>query len=225
MKFWLEHGIAIADPTPNNIGVTCPFCLRAGVPMTREHVFARWLVQKVRGSRLVPSRANAAEGADTRISRVFATVCADCNAGWMSGLEVSFRRIVFARPRAGLLPAPDRATLSRWFTKTAVLLADADAIEFLSPTQRAQLVGGMPEEIEVFIARRRRPSQHLDFALDVVGAGTSARRVRLAAVLVDDLVAHVARREVLASRHGTRLWPLRTHALRWETMPVISGLA
>jgi len=46
--------------------------------------------------------------------------------------------------------------------------------------------------------------------------------VRSVAVLVDDLVGHVAARGRLASRHGTRLWPLRSHTIRWETLPVIT---
>jgi hypothetical protein len=46
--------------------------------------------------------------------------------------------------------------------------------------------------------------------------------VRSVAVLVDDLVGHVAARGALASRHGTKLWPLRTHTIRWETLPVIT---
>jgi hypothetical protein len=82
----------------------------------------------------------------------------------------------------------------------------------------------MPDGIEVFIARRRRPSQALDFALDVAKGDSAAPRVESVAVQVDDLVAHVADRGTLASRHGTRLWPLRTHALRWETLPVITPL-
>jgi hypothetical protein len=83
----------------------------------------------------------------------------------------------------------------------------------------------MPDDIEVFLARRRRPRQRLDFALDVTSEHEAKpARVRSAAILVDDLVGHVAARGTLASRHGTRLWPLRSHALRWETLPVITSL-
>jgi hypothetical protein len=78
----------------------------------------------------------------------------------------------------------------------------------------------MPDGVEVFIARRRRPPQPVDFALDVDGED-----VRSVAILVDDLVAHVAVPGVLASRQGTRLWPLRSHALRWDTLPVIAAPA
>ncbi|HEV2011068.1 MAG TPA: hypothetical protein VGS17_08600, partial [Candidatus Limnocylindria bacterium] len=158
-----------------------------------------------------------------RISRVIAAVCADCNAGWMSALEDSFRRAVFARPRVGTLQAADRITISRWFTKTAVLLAHARGGALVGAAHRAQLIAGMPDDVEVFFARRRRPPQRLDFAFDVT-TDRDPTAVRSVAVLVDDLVAHVAARGTLASRHGTRLWPLRTRTLRWETLPVVTTL-
>jgi hypothetical protein len=207
----------------------CALCLRANRPMTREHVFAHWLVRQVHGARLVPSGVPSGgrplSTGPTRIARVIADVCAECNAGWMSGLEVSFRRTLFARPRVGVLPAPDRITLSRWFTKTAVLLAQAHGGELVSAANRPRLVEGMPDDIEVFLGRRRRPRQRLDFALNVLGdRDADALRVRSVAILVDDLVGHVAARATLASRHGTRLWPLRSHTLRWETLPVITPL-
>jgi hypothetical protein len=203
---------------------SCAVCLRVNKPMTREHIFARWLIRQVHGARLVPSSAQGTSTAPTRIARVIAGVCAECNAGWMSGLEVSFRRALFARPRIGTLQAPDRITLSRWFTKTAVLLAEAAGGVLVGAPHRAQLVTGMPDDVEVFLARRRRPRQRLDFVLDVVADPDAAvLRVRSAAILVDDLVGHVAARGTLTSRHGTRLWPLRSHTLRWETLPVITS--
>lgn len=207
----------------------CVLCLRADRPLTREHVFAHWLVRKVHGGRLLPSGEPAEAIPTTRgpttIARVTAEVCAVCNAGWMSTLEVSFRQAVFARPRVGLVWPPDRITLSRWFTKTAVLLAHARGAAFLSAARRSQLVTGMPDDIEVFIARRRRARQRLDFAIDLIAdRDDETPQVRSVAILVDDLVAHIAKRDTLASRHGTRLWPLRTHALRWETLPVITPL-
>jgi hypothetical protein len=202
-------------------------CLRADRPITREHVFARWLVRRVHGGRLIASaaspRGQLSSTAPVRIARLTAGVCADCNAGWMSALEVSFRRALFSRPRIGTLQAPDRITLSRWFTKTAVLLAHAHGGALVGAANRAQLVAGMPDDVEVFLARRRRPPQHLDFAIDVT-TDRDRDALRSVAILVDDLIGHVAMRGTLASRHGTRLWPLRSHLLRWETLPVIAAL-
>jgi len=201
----------------------CVLCQRADRPITREHIFARWLIRQVHGAKLVPSQGALSTAAPLRIARVVVPVCADCNAGWMSGLEVSFRRMLFARPRTGPLQAPDRLTLSRWFTKTAVLLAHAYGGALVGAEHPAQLVSGMPDDIEVFLARRRRPRQDLDYALDVMTDGEAREsRVRSVAVLVDDLIAHVAATGTLSSRHGTRLWPLRTHTMRWDTLPVIT---
>jgi len=192
----------------------CVFCRRADRPMTREHVFAHWLVIKVHGGRLVTSDGPA--GTPLRIAGVVAGVCADCNAGWMSSLEVGFRRIAFVRTRTGIVPAPDRVTVSRWFTKTAVLLADASGAALGDPAGHPKLVAGMPDDIEVYVARRRRPPQRLDFHLNLEpDHERDARQVRSVVISVDDLVGHVAVRGTLASGHGSRLWPLRTHALRW----------
>ena len=185
--------------------------------MTREHVFARWLIQKIHGARLVPTVTFDAE--PVRISRVIATVCATCNAGWMSGLEVSFRRLVFARPRTGAIAAVDRTALSRWFAKTAALIATAHGARFIDAPGRAALQTAMPPAIEVTIARRRRPAQRLDYALDL-GSEGDVRVARRVSILVDDLVANVAPKGTLSGRQGTQLWPLRTHLLRWETLPV-----
>jgi hypothetical protein len=219
----IEHVSATERTAPESGSWSCVLCLRTGQPMTREHVFARWLIRQVHGARLVPSSQEAST-VPLRIARVIADVCAECNAGWMSGLEVSFRRALFARPRVGTLQAPDRITLSRWFTKTAALLAEASGVAFVGAAHRAQLVRGMPDDIEVFLARRRKPRQRLDFALDVTtDPDAGLARVRSAAILVDDLVGHVAARGTLTSRHGTRLWPLRSHTLRWETLPVITS--
>jgi len=207
----------------------CVLCLRGGLPMTREHIFARWLVSRVHGARLTPSNRSSGQPssppAPLRISRVIAQVCAECNAGWMSGLEVSFRRTIFARPRVGALHAPERTTLSRWFAKTAVLLAHARGSELGAAAHRAEILSGMPDDLEVFVARQRRPRQHLDFAVEMrTDRSADAQRAHSVVILVDDLVGHVAVDGTLKSRHGTKLWPLRTHALRWENLPVITSL-
>jgi hypothetical protein len=205
----------------------CIFCGLGDRPMTREHVFAQWLIRKVHGARLIPSDVaiDASAGADERIARLTVRVCAVCNAGWMSSLEVSFRQLVFGRARAGALHAPDRTTLSRWFTKTAILVARARGGELLGATERLNLVTGMSDHVEVYLARRRRPSQHLDFAVDVrADAGGASMQVAAVSIQVGDLLGRVAARGTKATRHGTRIWPLRTHALRWETLPVVTPL-
>lgn len=190
--------------------------------MTREHIFARWLVRKTHGARLLPSgRPAPVSEAALPLSKVVVPVCAECNAGWMSSLEVSFRQILFAGPRVGEIQRPTRVTLSRWFTKTAVLLAQALGAEVLAAEERSKLMFGMPENIEVLLARRRRARQRLDYGVDLV-RDASGDRVRAVALQVDDVLAHVAPSGSLSSAHGTRLWPLRSHTMRWDTLPVIT---
>ncbi len=201
---------------------SCAMCSRDDLPITREHVFARWLVERVRGARLLPS--GAAHGpVALRLSRITVPVCGECNGGWMSLLEERFRRAVFGRARSGPLPAADRVTLSRWFTKTAALVAEAQGATLLDRQQRARLMVGMPDGVEVHLSRRRRPPQPIDHAVDLVAVGEgNGPRARSVAVQVGDVVGHVAPAGSLSGRHGTRLWPLRSHALRWETVPVRS---
>src|SRR5947208_8981720 len=91
----------------------CVLCQGADRPITREHIFARWLIRQVHGAKLVPSQGALSTAAPLRIARVVVPVCADCNAGWMSGVEVSFRRRFFAGPPTGRLRASQHPTL-RW---------------------------------------------------------------------------------------------------------------
>lgn len=187
-----EMPFRVHPAASDHVGVRCAICQRDDRPLTREHVFARWLTQRL---------GSAGD------SRVIATVCADCNAGWMSGVEVSFRRLLTGT-RNGPIAAPDRVALARWFTKTAVLLADAGGVPLVPAERNHALVAGMLDDVSVYLARRRRRQPHLGFALD--------DGVRL---LVHDLAAHVTAGE---GEYGTRIWPPRTRALRWDTLPVVS---
>src|SRR6266508_5208057 len=122
-----------ASPTPYG---RCPFCLREDVALTREHVFARWLVERLRAWRVTASgHALADTATQTRIANLIANVCGACNHGWMSSLEVSFRQAVFATSRPERLAAPTRHVLSRWFTKTATLVAHATGEELIPEGQ------------------------------------------------------------------------------------------
>ncbi|HYK98906.1 MAG TPA: hypothetical protein VEU77_11005 [Candidatus Acidoferrales bacterium] len=181
----------------------CAICQREDLALTREHVFARWLTQRVGSAG--PRRA-------------IATVCGECNAGWMSTLEQSFRRAAFTRPRTGPIPAPDRATIARWSIKTALLLADANGVTLVEPAVRSALQRVVPDGFEVFIARRRRSPAKLDYDVD-----SERDLVRSVAVHVDDVTLTVAPTGALTSRAGTRLWPIRRQLLRWDTLPVLDA--
>jgi hypothetical protein len=200
--------------------------LRDEVALTREHIFARWLVARLRAWRATHAAPGPAHvAADSRIARLVTSVCGECNAGWMSGLEVSFRQAVFAKTRGDHMAQPTRRTLGRWFAKTATLLADAADQELLSEEDWPKLTKAMPDGIRVGLARVRRSRQPLDVALEYGepdGDGPTARLTSVA-LQVDDLAAIITRRASVTP--ATTLWPIRTHTMRWTTLPVVNRLA
>ena len=203
----------------------CRFCLRDDVALTREHVFARWLVERLgawRATHTARIRPDAA--ADARLARLVTNVCGTCNAGWMSALEDSFRRAVFARSRPEHMSEPTRRTLSRWFTKTAMLVADAADQELVPVDAWPELTDAMPGGIRVGLARLRRPRQPLDLEIEYEADGDRrAARLTAVALQVDDLVGLVTRRSSVTP--ATTLWPIRSHVLRWTTLPVVNRLS
>ena len=212
------------SPLPTPFGL-CRFCLSEDVALTREHVFARWLVERLRAWRATHAAHGPADvAADARIARLVTNVCGACNAGWMSGLEVSFRQAVFARSRPEHIAEPTRRTLSRWFAKTAVLVAHAASQELVPEDRWPELTDTMPEGIRVGLARVRRPRQPLDVGLEYGATDDKHRLGKLTsvAVQVDDLVGIVTQRSSVTP--ATTLWPLRSHVLRWSTLPVVNRL-
>ena len=210
-------------PTPHGL---CRFCLREDVALTREHVFARWLVARLRAWRATHAAHGPADAAaDARIARLVTNVCGACNAGWMSGLEVSFRQAVFATSRPDHVAEPTRRTLSRWFAKTAVLVAHAASQELVPEDNWPELTDAMPGGIRVGLARISRPRQPLDVGLEYAGpdANQPGAKLTSVAVQVDDVVAIVTRRSSVTP--ATTLWPIRSHVLRWTTLPVVNRLS
>jgi len=210
-------------PTPRG---RCRFCLREDVALTREHVFARWLVERLRAWRATHAAHGSADAAaDARIARLVTNVCGTCNAGWMSSLEVSFRQAVFAKSRPEQLAEPTRRTLTRWFTKTALLVADAAHQELVPVEHWPEMTTAMPSRIRVGIARVRRKQQPLEVELEYAApdANYPAAQLTSVAVQVDDLVAIVTRRSSVTP--ATTLWPIRSHVLRWTTLPVVNRLS
>jgi hypothetical protein len=204
----------------------CRFCLREDVALTREHVFARWLVERLRAWRATHAAHGPADAAaDARIARLVTNVCGTCNAGWMSSLEVSFRQAVFAKSRPEQIAEPTRRTLSRWFAKTAVLVADATNQELVPEEHWPEMTDAMPRGIRVGIARVRRKQQPLDVGLEFAepDANHPVTQLTSVAVQVDDLVAIVTRRSSVTP--ATTLWPVRSHVLRWTTLPVVNRLS
>lgn len=203
----------------------CRFCLREDVALTREHVFARWLVERLRAWRATHAAHGPGEVArDNRIATLVTNVCGECNAGWMSGLEVSFRQAVFAKTRPERLAEPTRRVLSRWFGKTATLVADATGQELIPVAEWPALTDGMPDRIRVGLARLRHPRQPLDLAIEYAAADTEHEASHLVsvAVQVGDLVGTVTAGTPIV--RGTTLWPIRSHVLRWTTLPVVNRI-
>ena len=210
-------------PTPRG---RCRFCLREDVALTREHVFARWLVERLRAWRATHAAHGPADAAaDARIARLVTNVCGTCNAGWMSSLEVSFRQALFVRSRPEQIAEPTRRTLSRWFTKTAMLVADATSQELVAEERWPEMRDAMPSGIRVGIARVRRRQQPLDVGLELAEPDANHPVVQLTsvAVQVDDVVAIVTGRSSVTP--ATTLWPVRSHVLRWTTLPVVNRLS
>lgn len=211
--------------SPTQAGL-CRFCLREDGALTREHVFARWLVERLRAWRVTYRGHELADSvAQARIAALVSSVCGACNHGWMSELEVSFRQAVFGRSRPERLAAPTRQVLSRWFTKTATLVACAAGQELIPDDQWAALRNAMPARIRVGLTRLRHPRQPLDLGLEYEDAHADQRaaRVTSVAVQVGDLVGIVTRRSSTAP--ATTLWPIRSHVLRWTTLPVVNRLS
>lgn len=207
--------------------IHCEFCDRPAA-LTREHVFPRWLVTRLKAWQVTPSAADVRDpAATTRIARLTVGVCATCNAGWMSTLEVAFRQAVFPKSRAALIAHPTRTVMSRWFTKTAIVFARASAREFLPSVARVDVATSMPAGVRVNLARLRRPRQPLDCALGhTASASDEKASARTVVIQVGGLVALVGGDPLpRGDARGTRLWPLRSHALRWDTLPVVTQLS
>ena len=200
--------------------------MREDVALTREHVFARWLVERLRAWRATHAAHGPADAAaDARIARLVTNVCGTCNAGWMSSLEVSFRQAVFAKSRPEQIAESTRRTLGRWFAKTAMLVADAAHQELVPVGQWPEMTTAMPSGIRVGIARVRRKQQPLEVELEYAEADPEhpAAELTSVAVQVDDLVAIVTCRSSVTP--ATTLWPIRSHVLRWTTLPVVNRLS
>ena len=200
--------------------------MREDVALTREHVFARWLVARLRAWRATHAAHGPADAAaDARIARLVTNVCGTCNAGWMSSLEVSFRQAVFTKSRPEQIAEPTRRTLSRWFAKTAMLVADAAHRELVPVERWPEMTSALPGGIRVGIARVRRKHQPLDVELEYAApdANRPAAKLTSVAVQVDELVALVTTRSSVTP--ATTLWPIRSHVLRWSTLPVVNRLS
>ncbi|MEK8146667.1 hypothetical protein NKH18_51540 [Streptomyces sp. M10(2022)] len=99
---WASAGSRLSDPAarllryePGRCGLpmSCVFC--GGSPVTKEHIFPQWLNEYLLPGRQQTEQARYGEGAYDKTRQsvgldfTVKKVCASCNNGWMSQLEVA----------------------------------------------------------------------------------------------------------------------------------------
>jgi hypothetical protein len=123
----------------------CIFC--GGGPLTREHIFARWIQGKAPdrdpkpGSVTFHTPGNAREEffEAPPLERTAKVVCSSCNSGWMSELESEAAKVLVPLfvGWSGRLDGDDLTVLTRWALKTAFVI-DAASLSAGGPmTPRA----------------------------------------------------------------------------------------
>jgi hypothetical protein len=114
---------------------TCWFCGASG-PLTQEHIWPAWTAEVIPNLQGPPydlteefrtSEADSSQRAWARTTPVDETVgrvCASCNNGWMSELEVAVRPYLepMIRGESGRSGPAGQVTVSAWATKTAMVL-------------------------------------------------------------------------------------------------------
>jgi hypothetical protein len=112
---------------------------------TREHVVAQWLAAEIRlpGVSLKHYLHDQAKAEDTLVRRhdlnnfAVKKICAGCNEGWMSRLEVQAKPLVLRlmRQQTSLrdLPPDARLVVSRWAVKTAFMILSVQQTKYELP--------------------------------------------------------------------------------------------
>ena len=134
----------------------CLFC--DNVADTKEHLWSDWILQglkRVHPIRQVIQKSEPREFyGDVRIK----CACSTCNHGWMSDLENSVRATVGAMVHdiSVTLDVETQSAISRWITKTAMVLEAAIPVEkrFYSRDDCRQLrLGIIPERSMIWLGR------------------------------------------------------------------------
>src|ERR1700689_5341416 len=115
----------------DNRGENCLACGETPSPASREHVFARWLLEELQSLDAPISLYRGFGDGSSKQERVairldsfkLKRVCEACNNGWMSHLESTAKPIIIGLIRGGRslssLEEEDRRILARWAGKTA----------------------------------------------------------------------------------------------------------
>lgn len=243
----IENGGRLAhrviEPVP-----FCWFCDRTTGTRSKEHIFPQWLLRHhdAMDERVHPIRVSlplggavASERGERPLRAHFnGEVCADCNNGWMSALEVAATPILTRDHRQGSISGDDALTLAQWFAKTAVNLNVSQPFRLLVDAQaRHGLATGIPSGFAVHLFRSEKQNGVFDWVQkspDVAFCpreqlGDIQRLMELTLVThirIADLVGVVAyaseplRPEDIVLRDAVRIYPLSEHAPTWESLPV-----
>lgn len=173
-------------------------------------------------------------------SFVAGEVCARCNSGWMSAIEVAFQD-VFTNRHSRPASAADLAATARWFCKTAFVLDSSQNYRSLVPsTLRRQLAVNVPPGVSVHLARYTGSHGPLTWATgawpiafaprsvaeDLRHVAYWGEHVYACAIVVDDIIGltlfsppdnWAKPAEPLAV-----IWPGPPATLDWEALPQLS---
>jgi hypothetical protein len=140
----------------------CWYCPTNAGQHSKEHVFARWLLKELRAKDLILEPQHHSPMGDVISKRgpltannlLAGEVCAACNSGWMSALELAVRPVLFPEGGRGQLSIDGQATLARWFVKTAIALNISQNYRLMVPRDaRHALRTAIPKAFKVFLAR------------------------------------------------------------------------
>jgi hypothetical protein len=127
----------------------CSFC-GGEAKLTGEHVLGSWLSRIGLDLQPVQHRAGPLSlvgrnlgGVRPPYRQTVRSVCATCNNGWMSRLEMVAERVLspFILGAPGTMPAEDQGTIAAWVQKSALV-----AMLVLSETERTTGHGLPPSE-------------------------------------------------------------------------------
>lgn len=169
---------------------TCAFCGSTG-KLTREHVFGDW-VSKI-GLDLTPTRHMGGPlnglprdmGEQPPYRQRVKDVCASCNNGWMSRLEVAAQRVLtpLILGETGKIAPDDQGTIAMWAQKTALTAM------LLSSKEQRDGGYGLPRSVYTALYERRVQQEPVEASRYWVGryegsAGFSAVHVTPIAIRV-----------------------------------------
>lgn len=226
----------------------CWFCDRAEGTRAKEHIFPQWLLRHhgAMDERVHPIRISIPLGGAVASERgerplrahINGEVCAHCNNGWMSALEVSAKPILTETPRCGSISDDAATILAWWFAKTAVNLNVSQPFRLLvDASSRHGLATGIPGGFAVHLFRVRKQNGVFDWAQKSPDAATCpqdqvsdmSRLMELTLVThirIADLVAVVVyapqdlRSTDVMPSNASRIYPLSNAVLTWEELPL-----